>query len=205
MPCAARGGRVRSFNGRQGWQMRARTTVEHLSDYIDVREFYRAGLLDRPCVAKWSSFRWPKIELMRTDSSLIYIELRNQVTPQFINVSWTYCHFGGYRPWIHCPHCKRRVARLFKGLAGYFCRACVGDPPYESQLRNDKARAYLRAYRLRERLGGSRPVVDPIPARPYRMWRRTYNRIYAEIERLERPLRGSRVVKRGPLLIRPLC
>ena len=92
--------------------MRARTTVEHLSDYIDVREFYRAGLLDRPCVAKWSSFRWPKIELMRTDSSLIYIELRNQVTPQFINVSWTYCHFGGYRPWIHWTPLWSRQRRL---------------------------------------------------------------------------------------------
>jgi hypothetical protein len=33
-----------------------------------------------------------------------------------------YCHFGGFRPWLHCPHCERRVARLFKGFAGYFCR-----------------------------------------------------------------------------------
>jgi len=185
--------------------MRERTTLEHLAiDCIDVREFHRAGLLDRPRVVKWPTFRWPKIERMRTDSSLVYIELRNQVTPQFIYVSWSLCHFGGHRPWIHCPHCRRRVARLFKGLAGYFCRACVGNPPYESQLRNDTARAYLRAYRLRERLGGSRPVVDPIPPRPYRMWRRTYDQICTEIERVERPLRGSRIVKRAPLIIRPL-
>jgi hypothetical protein len=185
--------------------MRERTTVEHRAiDCIDVRELRRAGLLDRPCVARWPTFRWPRIERMRTDSSLIYIELRNQVTPQLINVSWTYCHFGGYRPWIHCPCCRRRVARLFKGLAGYFCRACVGDPPYESQLRNDTARVYLRAYRLRERLGGSRPVIDPIPTRPYRMWRKTYNSICAEIEWLERRLLGSRIIKRAPLWIRPL-
>ena len=26
--------------------------------------------------------------------------------------------------WLWCPHCERRVARLFKGFAGYFCRAC---------------------------------------------------------------------------------
>jgi hypothetical protein len=50
-------------------------------------------------------------------------------------------------------------------MGGYFCRNCLGNPAYESQLRNDKARGYLRAYRLRERLGGSRPVIDPIPAR----------------------------------------
>ena len=28
------------------------------------------------------------------------------------------------RDWLCCPHCERRVARLFKGFVGYFCRAC---------------------------------------------------------------------------------
>jgi hypothetical protein len=135
---------------------------------------------------------------------LIHIELVNQTIPQDIRVTWTRCHFGGHRPWIYCPHCNCRVARLFKGLSGYFCRACVGNPPYESQLRNQKARAYLKAYRLRQRFGGSKPVIHPIPERPYRMWRKTYNWIVAEIERLERSLVGSRVVKRAPLWIRPL-
>ena len=106
---------------------------------------------------------------------------------------------------MHCPHCNRRVVRLFNGMGGFFCRECVGNPPYESQLRNDMARIYLRAYRLRERIGGGRPVIDPIRERPYRMWRRTYNRIVAEVERLERILIGSRIVKRAPLWIRPLC
>jgi hypothetical protein len=96
------------------------------------------------------------------------------------------------------------VARLFKGLSGYYCRDCVGDPPYESQLRNKKARAYLKAYRLRQRLGGSKPVIHPVPERPYRMWRKTYASICAEIERLERPLIGSRIIKRAPLWIPPL-
>jgi hypothetical protein len=147
---------------------------------------------------------WPDVERIRLDRYLMHVELRNQVTPQQIHISWTRCHFGGGRPWMHCPHCNRRVARLFKGLAGYFCRACVGNPPYESQLRNKKARAYLKAFRLRQRLGGSRPVRDPIPERPYRMWRKTYNAIVTEIERLERSLVGSRIIKRAPLWIRPL-
>jgi hypothetical protein len=38
----------------------------------------------------------------------------------------------------------------------------------------------------------------------YRMWRKTYNWIVAEIERLEHSLTGSRIIKRAPLLIRPL-
>jgi hypothetical protein len=184
-----------------------RLTVEALAaDCLDVRELYKASAIDGGWITlPWAGFRWPAIRKMRAARYLVQIELRNQVIPQLVRVSWTWCHFGGTRPWLHCPFCEIRVRRLFKGLAGYFCRPCVGDPPYESQLRNDTARAYLRAYRMRERLGGSRPVVDPIPPRPFRMWRRTYDQICAEIERLERPLRGSRIVKRAPLLIRPLC
>ena len=184
---------------------RERLTIEELAaDCLDVRELHRAGYLIRRFAPRWPEFRWPKIERICFGRGLIQIEFVNQVTPQQIHISWTRCHFGGSRPWMHCPHCKRRVARLFKGMGGYFCRACVGNPPYESQLRNEMARVYLRAYRLRERIGGGRPVIDPIRERPYRMWQRTYNYIVAEIERLERSLLGSRIVKRAPLWIRPL-
>jgi hypothetical protein len=78
------------------------------------------------------------------------------------------------------------------------------NPPYESQRRNEKARSYLQAYRTRQRIGGSRPVVDPVPGRPYRMKRKTYARLCDGIERLERPLVGSRVLRHAPLWIRPL-
>jgi hypothetical protein len=184
---------------------RERLTIEKLAaECIDVRELRRAGLLNSRHVPRWPGLRWPGIERISIDRGLIQIELVNQTIPQNIQISWTRCHFGGTRPWMHCPFCQVRVARLFKGLAGYFCRACVGNPPYESQLRNDTARVYLKAYRLRQQLGGSRPVRDPIPERPHRMWRKTYNRIVVEIERLERTLIGSRVVKRPPLWIRPL-
>jgi hypothetical protein len=184
---------------------RERITVESLAiDCIDVRELHRRGFLDRRCVPRWPEFRWPKIERICFGRGLIHIELCNQIIPQQIPIEWTRCHFGGSRPWMHCPHCNRRVARLFKGLSGYFCRPCVGNPPYESQLRNEMARVYLRAYRLREQIGGGRPVIDPIRERPYRMWRRTYNRIVTEVERLERLLIGSRILQRAPLFIRPL-
>jgi hypothetical protein len=180
------------------------TVEELMTDCLDVRELHRAGYLIRRYVPRWPEFKWPEIERIRFDRYLIHIELRNQSVPHQIRVSWTRCNFGGIRPWMHCPHCDRRVARLFKGLSGYYCRECVGSPVYESQLRNKKARVYLRAYRLRQRLGGSKPLRHPIPERPYRMWRRTYNCIVAEIERLERPLIGSRIIKRAPLWIRPL-
>ena len=182
-----------------------RLTVEALAaDCLDVRELYKAGALDGEWVTfRWPEFRWPAVRKMRAARYLVLIELVNQTLPQQIQVSWTPCHYGGARPWLHCL-CGRRVARLFKGFGGYFCRPCCGDPIYESQRRSKKARAYLQAYRTRQQIGGSRPVVDPVPGRPYRMKRKTYARLCDGIERLERPLVGSRVLRHAPLWIRPL-
>jgi hypothetical protein len=97
------------------------------------------------------------------------------------------------------------VVRLFKGFGGYCCRVCCGSPIYESQRRSAKARAYLQAYRLRQRLGGSRPVVDAIPPRPPGMTRKSYARLCVRVERLELPLVGSRVLRYAPRWIAPLA
>ena len=185
---------------------RARMTVEELAvDCLDARELYKAGALDGGWFTfRWPEFRWPAVRKMRAARFLVQIELLNQTLPQQIRVSWTRCHFGGARPWLHCPFCEQRVARLFKGFSGYFCRSCCGNPIYESQRRNKKARAYLQAYRTRQQLGGSRPVLDPVPERPYGMKRKTFDRLCDRIQRLEQPLIGSRVVRHAPLFIRPL-
>lgn len=183
-----------------------RLTVEKLAaDCLDVRDLCRVGALKGGWVNfRMASLRWPNFQKMSAARFMIHIELHNQTVPQNIKVSWTWCHFGGSRPWLHCPFCERRVARLFKGLSGYYCRACCGNPVYESQRRNKKARAYLQAYLLRQQLGGSRPVLDPVPARPYRMQRKTYARLCERIERLERPLVESRVLRHAPPWVLPL-
>jgi hypothetical protein len=185
-------------------QRRHRLTIEELAnESLDVRELQRAGVFRDCWVTLRPSLRWPAIDQMRVARYLIQLQLCNQVVPQQIRVSWTRCNYGGFRPWFHCSYCNRRIARLFKGMGGYYCRACIGNPLYESQRRSKKARTYLQAYRLRQRLGGSRPVLDPVPARPYRMKRKTYRRLCARIERLE--LIGSRVTRRTPIWIRPLA
>jgi hypothetical protein len=197
--------RYRSEHAPGSSRRRTRTTVEKLAvGSFDVRELQRKRVFRDHSVTYDPALRWPRIERMRVSRNLIQLELRNQTVPQQIRVSWTRCHFGSSRPWIHCPFCQRRVARLFEGLAGYFCRECVGNPIYESQRRSKKARDYLQAYRLRQRFGGSRPVLDPLPERPYRMQRKTYQRICARIEQLERTLAGSRIVHRPPKWIAPL-
>ena len=181
-----------------------RLTVEEAAiDCLDVREALKAGVLKGGWLNLRAGIRWPRIRKIRASRYLIQIELHNQTVPQQVPVSWTSCHYGGARPWLHCL-CGRRVLRLFKGFGGYFCRPCCGNPIYESQKRNQKARAYLQAYRARQQLGGSRPGVDPVPERPHRMKQRTYARLCDRIERLERQLIGSRVLRNRPLWIRPL-
>ena len=76
---------------------------------------------------------WPSIARMRVARYAILLDLRGHTMPQRIRVSWTRVHFGGDRPWMHCPDCEKRVAKLYNGLGGYFCRVCVGNPIYASQ------------------------------------------------------------------------
>jgi hypothetical protein len=127
---------------------------------------------------------WPGIVKIRAARYLILLELRNQLAPQQIRVSWTRCHFGGLRPWLHCL-CGRRVARLFKGLGGYYCRQCFDNPPYASQSKSTQSRLHFEACKLRLRLGGIASLTAPFPERPRGMHRRTYARLRRRAEQLE--------------------
>jgi hypothetical protein len=113
------------------------------------------------------------------------LELRNQVVPQQIRVSWTRCYYGGSRPWLHCPYCERRVAKLFRGLGGYFCRPCIGNPIYASQGKSTKGRRHFEACKLRLRLGGIASIGAPFPERPRGMHKKIYARLRRRIEKLE--------------------
>ena len=178
---------------------RNRLTVEKLgADCLDVRALYRAGIfkdywVDLPMV----SLRWPRIARMRAARYLLQLELRNQVVPQQIRVSWPRCHYGGARPWLHCPFCERRVGRLFKGLGGYFCRPCAGNPIYASQTKSTKGRRHFEACKLRLRLGGSASLTAPFPARPPGMHRQTYARLRHRAEKLELRL-SARLRSKAP-------
>jgi hypothetical protein len=180
-----------------------RLTVENLANgCIDVCELSSEGLLTGDFVTlPMAAFRWPGVERMTVARYLLRLELQGQDAPQPIRVNWTKCNFGGSRPWLIC-RCAKRVARLFRGLGGYYCRNCC-NVIYESQRRSAKARIYLQAYRLRQRLGGSRPLLDEVPKRPAGMRRKTYMRLCWRLKSLESHLTGSRVVR--PDWIPPLA
>jgi hypothetical protein len=172
-------------------------TIEKLaSDCLDVRELRRMGLFS----ADWVSFRpilrWPSIALVRVARYVIRLELRDR-PPQRIRVSWTRPHLGGERPWMHCPHCQRRVAKLYEGFGGYFCRACIGNPIYASQALSAQARPHFQACKLRLRLGGDASPTAPLPKRPRRMHLRTYERLKHCLLELESDL-SPRVRSKPP-------
>ncbi len=162
-------------------------TIEKLAhDCLDVRDLRRKGILGSP---DWIFFRpglgWRSIAQMRVARFAIMLDLRGHHFPQRIRVSWTRLHFGGERPWMHCPHCEKRVARLYEGLAGYFCRRCLGNPIYASQALSAQSRGHFQACKLRLRLGGIASLTAPLPERPRGMHRRTYHQLKSRLQQLE--------------------
>jgi hypothetical protein len=170
-----------------------RMTVERLgADCLDVRTLRRFGIFGETWRTWRPRLRWPDIVKIRADRYLIELEMPSKRrTPQQVHVSWTRCHLGcGMRPWLNCPHCQRRVAKLFNGLAGYFCRACVGNPPYASQTKSTQSRRHFEACKIRLRLGGIISLTAPFPERPRGMHRKTYTRLRRRAEQLESRISG---------------
>jgi hypothetical protein len=165
-------------------------TVEKFGSF-DVHDLHRAGALREALVSfLWVSFRWPGMVRLEANRWRVDVELRCGAS-QRISVVWTRCHFGGGRPWFICVGCNRRVGILYNTGASLACRRCL-DLRYASQRRGAKSRSYLQALKLRLRLNGIASIVGPIPDRPRRMHRRTYQRLCRRLEKLEQKLRNSR-------------
>jgi hypothetical protein len=93
-----------------------------------------------------------------------------------VQLEWTPCNYGGHRAWFRCPaeSCGRRVAILY--FVGVFaCRHCH-QLAYWSQRCSASQASMRRAQAIRERLGGSRNMNCPFPAKPKGMHWKTYRR-----------------------------
>jgi hypothetical protein len=165
---------------------RKRMTIEALwADCLDVRELQRRRMFDENWVRYSAGLRCPKIAALTVARYVILLELRGQGVPRRIRISWTKVHVGGERPWFHCPRCEKRVAKLYRGLGGYFCRACVGNPPYASQTKSAQGRAHYQACKLRLLLNGEADISAPFPNRPHRMHRHKYGQLARRLQKLE--------------------
>ena len=151
-------------------------TIEKLGhDCLDVRELRRKGVLGSP---DWTLFRpglgWPNIVQIRAARFANLLDLPGHHSRNESASHGRPFTSAASDPGCTVPTAENRVARLYNGLGGYFCRACVGNPIYASQALSALARPHFQACELRLRLGGNASLTAPIPERPRRMHRRTY-------------------------------
>ena len=93
---------------------------------------------------------------------------------------------GAVRFWFRCPLSDRRVAKLYLPPgSGVFGSRPAHGLAYRSQRISRLERAYERARRVRQRLGGTANLRERFPQRPPRMHRRTYQRLLAQASRAE--------------------
>ncbi|MBU6165958.1 MAG: hypothetical protein KGQ52_07475 [Alphaproteobacteria bacterium] len=163
---------------------------------LDVRFLHREGYLagSRAATIYWSvngqrtsDIRIATSEGERPSELLLIYKVRasgadwNSVR-EAVRLEWQPCHYGGYRPWLTCPRCSRRVGVLWGGER-FLCRHCH-RVAYPSQNESRLDRHCEQSRKLRRRLG---PHLDDLewPAdmlpRPKGMHRSTHRRLVERI------------------------
>jgi hypothetical protein len=170
--------------------------VENYSS-IDVNELRRNGAFGHRTIEfPYVGLRVPALSMVRTNYTAVDIQFSKDKRWQSIPVRWTWCYFGGQRPWVECL-CGRRVAKLYYAGFCFGCRQCL-NLIYESQRRSQNGRRYLRLAKLRARCGGPSLNIGQFPPRPAGMRKRTYSKLKSQAELLESELRKSpRFMKRA--------
>jgi len=114
-------------------------------------------------------------------------EWRNIEEP--IAFCWTGTAYKGRRAWFQCPGCGRRCRILYGGSL-FRCRRCHGLK-FESQYESAYSRGTSRACALRRRLGHTGDLDEPFPAKPKGMHWKTYRRLEALDDDLQRRWAGD--------------
>ncbi len=107
-----------------------------------------------------------------------------EAVEQFVRFDWTPCNFGGFRTWLICPRCWKRVAVLYGAGKHFLCRHCY-NLTYASQQENLFGRLVIKAQSIRERLGGSHNLFKFFPCKPKGMHWKTYNRLHTKSKIIE--------------------
>ena len=102
--------------------------------------------------------------------------------PRAIHLTWTDCAFGGRRPWLVCPKCDRRVAKLYLLGGNFLCRHCH-SLNYAVQREAQPEKAIRKARKILHRITGSSNLATPFEKPPGMTWAR-FIRAQAEIFRL---------------------
>jgi hypothetical protein len=146
---------------------REHVTVEECR-VLDVNEMNRRSHLPiRP-----QDETWVQVQVWDVDGNW-------HTVTQYIHVERRLCHLGGARAFFRCCSCDRPTVKLYQrsGCGFYRCRRCQ-NLAYPSQREDAVDRAFRRAGKIKQRLGGDPDYLAPFPPRPNGMWQRTYERAW---------------------------
>ena len=200
-------------SGRPGES--GRDTVEACRS-LDANRLHREGCLRAGWAGGW---QWThdgeqvaSIGL-RAESDRLHLSYRVRVgsggwedVAETVRVAHVACRHGGTRPYFVCPGmvngvvCGRRVSKLYGGRY-FLCRRCH-RLAYASQSEDVWDRAFRRANKIRQRLGGDPGMAAPFPPRPKGMWRRTYKRLFNRTFDAETEAEEAFAIRAGRLLSR---
>jgi hypothetical protein len=164
---------------------------------IDVRQWHREGRLNpgQRFSRSWRRGGEPAGSItVRVEPATVVLSYRCssgsggwKSVQQHVPVSLTACHLGGQRPWFVClaysnaRYCGRRAAILYCASDLFACRRCHGLS-YASQQQTPLHRRLEQARKIRMRLGGNADLLEPFPAKPKGMHRRTFRGLRARAE-----------------------
>ena len=109
-----------------------------------------------------------------------------QDVEEIIPLAVTEQPLGGFRTWLLCPGCGRRVTDLYAGNL-FRCRHCY-HLTYASQCQSNIDRRLSQVQKARKRLGGCADMTKPFPDKPRCMHWSTYRFIRAHAEQREAEL-----------------
>ena len=154
---------------------------------IDLRDIHRKGVLEPGRV---SCIHWSRKDQLL--SSMIITAAADRITllyraqqsgvddvTQVVAVTYTPCHFGKSRPWLHCPTCNRRVLALYAGLTYFRCRHCY-RLTYACRNEGRLDLQFRRVHNARSKLGAPADLMVPIAPRAKWKHRTKYDRLWVE-------------------------
>ena len=150
-------GGSRSGAGRPAYNAKAGDLIS-----IDVRDFAKRGYLDRNVSFTW---HWSRGE-EPAGSISIYVVARSFITLRYtqtikgeardyanqVDLTYTPCHFGKSRPWLFCPFCNRRLAKLYLRAGRFACRHCQ-NVAFNSQSESVAGRSWRTQRKIEAKIG----------------------------------------------------
>jgi hypothetical protein len=161
------------------------TVEDHRGAALDVRELIRQHVFERPVGSRFNlNLRFPWLRVMRLNSTTLDLQLvtgRTVVVP-LVSVR---CGVLGERMRLECPLCGRPICVLYYLEPRLACRGC-NSLWYAAQRKSSFGRKALAKRKIRRKLGDHGQLwTAKYPPKPRGMWRRTYARYCAALERIE--------------------